>query len=285
MEWINIHTSTLDSEYMLDARPEDHSTWLYLQKFCHSQENGGVIVGAKKWPDSKFQRLLRKSRADVVRKSPLWDWKGADLSVKFFPFQKQLEIQAKREGAKNGGKARGAQLQAQAEASRQPMAKAQAEASDKPDAQAEAQRKGREGKGSTGKGREREEPTHPEVSVPSEEDIRTWARMSGVDEGYASKKFHETDERHGWQVNGRLIDWRKRFKRFWEEDREKWFSKKKSAAVGASGKPPGWQDGDQEWWWADSISTVEAALRGACIGNDNQTSARLRAVIAERTKQ
>jgi hypothetical protein len=280
MEWINIHTSTLDSEAMLDATPEQRSTWLFLNRYCCGQENGGLIEGAKKWPDAKWQRLARISAAEVKGNSSLWNWKGQDLAINFYPVEQQLALQAKRDGAHKGGKARGRQLKAQAEASRQPMPDAQAEAS----AQAEAERKGREGKGMKGNERVREAHPPPDVQTPAEPEVREWARLSGVDESYAVRKFHETTERSGWVVRGKLIDWRHRFKRYWDEDRETWLSKKKSAAPAVNGRPPGWTDGDQAWWWTDPLADLERALHGALIGNNQQTAARIRVVLEERRK-
>jgi hypothetical protein len=43
-------------------------------------------------------------------------------------------------------------------------------------------------------------------------------------------------------------------------------------------------EGDQTWWWTDSISAVEGALSGALLGGDKKNAARLREVLQERTK-
>ena len=60
--------------------------------------------------------------------------------------------------------------------------------------------------------------------------MRTWAEMSGVSPEYALAKRASTCEVHGWEVNGRLIDWKHRWKRFWEADREGFFKKNRAAA-------------------------------------------------------
>jgi len=59
VEWLNIHTSTLDSEAFMCSEPVDQATWLKLQRYCIGQENGGVIRGAKGWTDRQWQHLVR----------------------------------------------------------------------------------------------------------------------------------------------------------------------------------------------------------------------------------
>ena len=51
MEWLNLHTSTLDSEEFLCSDPVDQATWLKLERYCIGQENGGVIHRARNWTD------------------------------------------------------------------------------------------------------------------------------------------------------------------------------------------------------------------------------------------
>lgn len=99
MEWFNIHTSTLDSEEFLCSEPVDQATWLKLQRYCIGQENGGVIRVAKGWTDRQWQHLVRATLEEVLRECRLWEWKGDDLKVKFYPAAKELEVKAKRRAA------------------------------------------------------------------------------------------------------------------------------------------------------------------------------------------
>lgn len=85
MEWLNLHTSTLDSEAFMDASPPERSTWLLLLRYCVGQQNGGRIKGVIAWPDIKCHRVLGVSRDDLNGFSQLWEWDGQDLRVAFYP--------------------------------------------------------------------------------------------------------------------------------------------------------------------------------------------------------
>ena len=65
MNWINIETTTLDSEEFVGSEPINRATWLCLFRFCAGQENGGVIVGCKSWADRKWQQLARVTQPEV----------------------------------------------------------------------------------------------------------------------------------------------------------------------------------------------------------------------------
>ena len=92
----------------------------------------------------------------------------------------------------------------------------------------------------TGKEVEGRNAAPPDLVVPSLVEVRDWAMGgAGVDPDFAEQKWHALNERHGWVMNGRLIDWRARFLRWWNEDREQWFARKKArAAAAAEGEPP-----------------------------------------------
>lgn len=92
MEWLNIHSSTLDSEEFLCSEPADQATWLKLQRYCIGQENQGLIRGAKAWTDRQWQHLVRATRKEVARHCGLWEWAGDDLQVKFYPLSKEVEV-------------------------------------------------------------------------------------------------------------------------------------------------------------------------------------------------
>jgi len=82
-----------------------------------------------------------------------------------------------------------------------------------------------------------------EAQIPMAEEVRTWAMGAvGVDPDYAFEKWSQTNENHGWIQNGRLIDWRQRFKRYWESDRDSWSARKNrtlaSGKRGSEGSPP-----------------------------------------------
>lgn len=72
------------------------------------------------------------------------------------------------------------------------------------------------------------------AEIPSVAEVRTWASMSMVDPDYAEEQHAKVTETAGWTPNGRLLDWRKRWLRFWNADRAVWLTKKNSARGGAS---------------------------------------------------
>src|SRR6478609_975376 len=113
MIWFNIHTSTLDSEEFLGSAPVDQATWLKLERYCIGQENGGVIRGAKAWTNRRCQQLVGATRKEALRDCQLWEWDGDDLKVKFYPADKELEVQAKRQAAKSTNAKRSAQQHAE----------------------------------------------------------------------------------------------------------------------------------------------------------------------------
>ncbi len=105
MNWVNIHTDTLRSEEYLGAEPVERATWLNLLAWCCSQENGGIIEGAKKWGERKWLQLcgITKEEATLVSKLYQFDNQGA-LVVTHYPLDKQEEVKHKREVAKTNGK-------------------------------------------------------------------------------------------------------------------------------------------------------------------------------------
>ncbi len=67
MEFLNLHSSALDSPEMAGADPAELGTWLMLARYCAGQENGGVIAGCREWRDRKWQTVVRVAQAMVMR--------------------------------------------------------------------------------------------------------------------------------------------------------------------------------------------------------------------------
>lgn len=103
MEFLNLHSSTLDSPEVIGAEPIDRGTWLMLARYCIGQENGGIIRGLADWKDRKCQQILRVTRAELRRRSDLWTWHGPDLHVVHYPADKEAIVRTKREIAKTNG--------------------------------------------------------------------------------------------------------------------------------------------------------------------------------------
>lgn len=107
MDWLNIHTSTLDSAEFLRCDPVRRATWLCLIRYCIGQENGGLIRMCRGWSDTTWQQLCRVRLREARAESPLWTWEADDLRVSFYPTEKEAEVQAKREVARANGRAGG----------------------------------------------------------------------------------------------------------------------------------------------------------------------------------
>ena len=106
MEWLNLHVSAMDSPQAVGSGPIERGTWVWLLRYCIGQENGGRIENCADWPDRKWQQLARVTKEEVMLKSDLWEWDGADLIVWAYPIEKQEEVQRLRRQAKTASKAR-----------------------------------------------------------------------------------------------------------------------------------------------------------------------------------
>ena len=103
MEWLNLHTSVLDSPAVLGEEPLNRATWIFLLRYCIGQENNGRISGAVSWGDRKWQQLVRVTLAEVKAESSLWEWRGDDLVVSMYPVEKEREVKRKRAAARRNG--------------------------------------------------------------------------------------------------------------------------------------------------------------------------------------
>lgn len=103
MDWLNLHISVLDSPQVLRCDPVRRATWLFLLRYCISQENGGLIKDCAAWGDTSWQQIVRVKLREVRAESPLWAWEGNNLRVTFYPTEKETEVQAKRELARTNG--------------------------------------------------------------------------------------------------------------------------------------------------------------------------------------
>jgi hypothetical protein len=103
MDWLNLHTSILDSENVVGSDPVDRGSWLMLLRYCIGQENGGIIAACASWKDRKWQQLARVTLGEVRRESDLWQWAGDDLVVWGYPADKENQVRARRELAKTNG--------------------------------------------------------------------------------------------------------------------------------------------------------------------------------------
>ena len=137
MRWLNIEIANLRSPAFVGAEPVERATWLSLLAYCSDQENGGVIKGCREWKDRQWQMTCGVLASEVTAQAQLWEWRGRDLRIAFYPVAKEAEVQAKREFASRGGRASG-------EARREAQLEAQLEAGGSQDGEADLERKGKE---------------------------------------------------------------------------------------------------------------------------------------------
>lgn len=105
MNYLNIHTDTLRSEAYLSSEPVERATWLNLSGWCATQENGGIIIGARDWSDRKWQQLAGVTKEEATLVSELYHINpDGDLVLKFYPIEKEAEVISKRKTAKANGK-------------------------------------------------------------------------------------------------------------------------------------------------------------------------------------
>jgi len=104
VNWLNIHTATLDSPEFLGADPLQRAAWLCLLRYCAGQENGGTIPRCAGWMDWQWQQIVRVTLDQVQQPCALYSWQGDDLTIAFYPLDKELEVKGKRETASTNGK-------------------------------------------------------------------------------------------------------------------------------------------------------------------------------------
>lgn len=107
MDWLNLHTSTMDSPEFVGSDTKERGTWLSLLRYCIGQENGGTISGCKQWKDRQWQQLARVTLREVSADCRLYSWDSESLVIWGYPKDKESEISRKREIARLNGKTGG----------------------------------------------------------------------------------------------------------------------------------------------------------------------------------
>ena len=89
MNWLNINTDTLRTTEFLGQEPRERGTWLCLIGWCCTQENGGIIEGAKLWKDRMWQQLCGVTKDEVETANSLFEFVDNDLHIYFYPIEQQ----------------------------------------------------------------------------------------------------------------------------------------------------------------------------------------------------
>ena len=212
MDWLNLHTSTLDDPKLAAADDAQRSHWLHLIRHCIGQENNGCIHGAATWSDRKWLLLCRITEADAMAPSELWEWDDKDLYVWGYPKEKQREVQAKRKGGQKSAEQRAAKALLEAGRS---VGKTAGNS-------AVTEGKGREGKGI---GREEEGGARPQTL----EQVQTYAQSIGLSD-LEARKFFDHFTANGWLLSGRSA------MKSWPAALRNW--KRRAGDFGTSGSVP-----------------------------------------------
>jgi hypothetical protein len=104
MDWININVNVIRGEEYIDAEPVSRATWLSLTAWCCSQENGGVIIGARSWTDRKWQQLCGVTLAEVETMCLLYGFEQDNLVVHFYPVEQEAKVIQNRINGGKGGR-------------------------------------------------------------------------------------------------------------------------------------------------------------------------------------
>ena len=104
MNWLNINTDTLRTTEFLGQEPRERGTWLCLIGWCCTQENGGIIEGAKLWKDRMWQQLCGVTKSEVETKSFLFGFEGNNLVVNYYPDDAETKVKTLRENGRKGGR-------------------------------------------------------------------------------------------------------------------------------------------------------------------------------------
>jgi hypothetical protein len=239
MEWINIHTATLNSPEFIGAEPVDRATWLCLLAYCCGQENGGRIAACTDWGDRRWQQLARVTAREIRRASELWNWDGADLVIRFYPTSREREIRLKREAGKQTANRRW-NLPASGSADSSAISSPETIPIEKLDA---------EGKGREGKGRERGATPPPAADelppsvLPDEAEVMAWAAAWPGHPAMGIPPGIPTAWVLGWlgyrtrPGAGPLGDWRRAADQAFRADWASGHPKARGKAAAASGTP------------------------------------------------
>lgn len=104
MNWLNINTDTLRTTEFLGQEPRERGTWLCLIGWCCTQENGGIIEGAKLWKDRMWQQLCGVTKDEVETANSLFEFVDNDLHIYFYPIEQQSKVTTSRSNGKKGGR-------------------------------------------------------------------------------------------------------------------------------------------------------------------------------------
>jgi len=99
-------TNIRSAEFMGSDRP-DQAAWLLLIAFCADQENGGRIVGCRKWKPHAWLPTVGVAFDEVDHECDLWMWDRDDLIVHNYSIETEEKTRTLRERGRLAGKKSG----------------------------------------------------------------------------------------------------------------------------------------------------------------------------------
>lgn len=233
VNWLNLPTSIIRRPEYVGSEPTSRATWLNVVTWCCEQENGGRIVGAKRWKDRQWQQTCGVMLSEIEDASLLLQWDGDDLVAWSYPAEKEAEVQARREAGRSGGKKSGeARLQANAKQNG-----SSASSTPSSSASTEGKEKGKEEEG----GPPPPDSSDSDAHIPTIEEVRKFgAGPAAIPPGYCDHFHAKTSEKRVWLNGyGKLVDWKKQIVRWWASDRAKWVDNTPKKATPPV-EPPDW---------------------------------------------
>ena len=252
MNWLNLPVHLFRNPDLLEIGSAKFGTWIRVLAYCCEQENHGTICGAAHWTNRRWLQACGVSKRDVATASPLLSLNGNDLQVAYYPGDKQLEVEAKREAGRVGGRrsaeARASKHEASTaspDASSTLPLSAPSTASPSPEAQVEAEheRKGRERKGiGIREEKEKEEgegagrPASPAARPKDASEVAGYITEAGLPLAAAdASAFFDHYQSNGWKVGrAAMKDWRAAVRNWARRP----FSSPGSSGGGAAGPRP-----------------------------------------------
>ena len=254
MIYLNLKTATLRSPEYIGSEPTARATWLSILCYCCEQENGGVIPACAGWKDRQWQQTCGVTFSEVREQSLLWEWRGDDLAVAFYPADKQAEIQAKREAGRRGGKRSG---EARRESEHSAPVEAQLQAELPAQLEGELERKGKERNEIE---RERKLSKRVAVTATSDED---WLTELCKNPAYVSLDVRlELGKMQAWCSANRKQPSRKRFVN-WLNRSERPIAAQGTMASSRNGKPM------SAWELKQAIDAIKAQMQRLKADPDN----------------
>lgn len=101
MEYINLHVSAIDSSEFKGATPDQQGTWLCAMRYACGQEAGDTIAACLQWTERQWQTIVGAEKNILLQPCGLWEWKGDDLVLNFYPIdQEKLVSKLRKAGIK-----------------------------------------------------------------------------------------------------------------------------------------------------------------------------------------